>query len=459
MKKLCLLAVCSWMATACAAETLTHGRFQDLTIYRPRGEVQRVVLFLSGGDGWNAHLASAAQALAGEGALVAGIDTPALFADLERDDASCLSPDGDLENLSHFVQAYYRLPTYHAPILIGYSAGATFAYAMVAQAPPGTFAGGISLAFHPHLTLRKSLCESGSLRFTASKDHRGATLLPAPRLHTPWIVLQGREDAVYDVATAQDFVSRTHHSDLVVLSGVGPQYAETFHWLTPLRASVQKLAAQRVPVLLPPKELLGLPIVEVAAKASSTDVLAVLLSGDGGWAGIDKKVAATLAQRGIPVVGLDSLRYFWSERTPQSTATDVDRILSYYSSKWSKRRVLLIGYSQGADVLPFVINRLRPQTRAQVQLVALLGPGHNAEFEFHLSDWLGSAERGLPIRPEIERISGPRVLCIYGAAEADALCPTLPKNHVQILKLSGGHHFDGDYQHLATLLIERVTVP
>jgi type IV secretory pathway VirJ component len=44
----------------------------------------------------------------------------------------------------------------------------------------------------------------------------------------------------------------------------------------------------------------------------------VLISGDGGWASIDKGIAKALVARGVPVAGLDSLRYFWSERTPRA---------------------------------------------------------------------------------------------------------------------------------------------
>ena len=80
-----------WSAQ-CGAETLSHGRFENLAIYRPSGEVQRVVLFLSGEQGWNEQLSRSAQLLASQGALVAGIDSRALFANLERDGAAmCLS--------------------------------------------------------------------------------------------------------------------------------------------------------------------------------------------------------------------------------------------------------------------------------------------------------------------------------------------------------------------------------
>ena len=55
-------------------------------------------------------------------------------------------------------------------------------------------------------------------------------------------------------------------------------------------------------------------------------------------------------------MGLDSLRYFWSPRTPDGLAADTNRMILYYLTHWAKKRVLLIGYSQGADVLPFAVN-------------------------------------------------------------------------------------------------------
>src|SRR3989442_230717 len=101
-----ILGICS----AAAAETLSHGRFKHVEIFRPQGEVKHFALLMSGDGGWSSKLASIAGTLASDGTLVAGIDTSELFADLEKDGGTCVSPDGDLENLSHYVQAYYKVP-------------------------------------------------------------------------------------------------------------------------------------------------------------------------------------------------------------------------------------------------------------------------------------------------------------------------------------------------------------
>ncbi len=88
---------------------------------RADGAATSFVLFLSGDEGWNAAAQAMALALVQQGAMVAGIDLPKFKAMLEADGADCVFPDGDLENLSHFVQAYFHNPSYLAPLLAGIS--------------------------------------------------------------------------------------------------------------------------------------------------------------------------------------------------------------------------------------------------------------------------------------------------------------------------------------------------
>jgi type IV secretory pathway VirJ component len=424
------------------AETISHGRFDKLTVYRPQGEVRQTVLFFSGEHGWTADLEPIAQSLARQGALVAGIDSAGLFRKLEQDGGDCVSPEGDLENLSHFLQAYYRLPTYRPALLVGISAGAQFVQAMLSQAPVGTFGGGISLGFCPQRALKKPLC---------SADEKPATDAPA----APWLVMQGVHDRECHAAATQ-FLGKVKPDELIDIPG--DDYGEgDFHtWEPQFASAFQRLAVRtRGLPAVTAAELEDLPIVEVAA-AGTSDTLAVLISGDGGWAGIDKELAAALSKQGMPVVGLDSLRYFWKARTPQSAAADVDRLLRHYLSAWKKQSVLLIGFSQGADVLPFIVNRLPAATRAHVRMVALLSLSQTAVFEFRLQNWLGDEQDALPVAPELLRMNGVRALCVYGEQENDSLCHMPAAHNTQVIKLPGGHHFDGDYARLATLLLSHM---
>jgi type IV secretory pathway VirJ component len=461
---LCAVALCFVViaATGCSRksaqpETLAHGRFQNVHVYRPKTEVRHFALLLSGDGGWTSGVDAIAESLAADGTLVAGIDVADLFDNLEKDGGDCVFPVGDLENLSHFVQAYYKLPTYFTPILVGHSAGASLAYAALAQAPPGTFSGALSLSFCADLDLHKPLCKAGDLQFTSRADGGGVRLLPPKELHAPWIALHGTADAVCSLSEARTFVSHTPGARFVELPGVAHNYRGMKSWLPQFNAAFASIAAAETQHLrAPPQSLADLPIVEVPPTGTDTsDTFAILLSGDGGWAGLDKEVAGVLAARGIPVAGLDSLRYFWTARTPAGLAGDIDRMLRYYAAHWQKKRALLIGYSQGADVLPFAVNRLPPQSRALVKMTALIGIGETAAFEFHVSNWIGSGSDGLPVGNEIARLSAADTLCLYGDGDDDSICPKVGPTHARVIKLPGGHHFGGNYEGLAQLILQR----
>ena len=450
------LAACaaSLSCTHPVTETLTHGFFKDVTVYHPEGPVRQFVLLLSGDGGWQPDTDRMARVLQRHGAMVVGIDEPKLLAELDKDPSPCIFPDGDLENLSHFVQAYYRLPAYLPPVLGGYSAGASVAYAVAAQAPPGIFLGALTLGFTPDLVIHKPLCKGEGQHFRRQSD--GLKLLPAAKLSIPWIDIHGAADTVCPAADAMEFARGIHAARVELIPGVEHDFADPRQWSAQLLAALDSLTqGQAASVQLAPLTLKDLPLVEVPATASANeDMFAVLISGDGGWAGIDKQVAAALADRGVPVAGWDSLRYFWTPRTPEGLAADLARTLHYYAEVWHRPHVLLIGYSQGADVLPFAVNRLSPAARAGILTTTLLGLGREAAFEFHLSNWVGPAS-GLPIRPELARMPADRTLCVYGAGDKDSVCADLGPADPEVVQLPGGHHFDGDYDGLARLILER----
>lgn len=439
---------------AAAQELISHGRFQDVTLYHPAGIAKGFALFLSGDAGWDEDVEAMARVLTAEGVMVAGIDTPKLYDALRADGGDCEMPDGDLENLAHYVQGYAKLPTYFTPVLIGYSSGATLAYAMIAQAPQSIFAGAISLGFCVDLELGKPLCRGENVHFKKRHNSKSIDLLPAQKLDLPWFDIQGAKDRVCHARAAKLFATRVGGGNYVELPGVTHDLTIA-DWKPHLLKAYRAIAANRRAEALPapPATLSDLAIVEVPATGSASgNDFAILISGDGGWAGLDRSVASALAARGIPVAGLDSLRYFWTARTPQGVASDIDRMIRFYATRWNKSHALLIGYSQGADVLPFAVNRLPAGTRALVTRTVLMGPGQNASFEFHLSNWLGTDD-GLPILPEAQKLAADSVLCLYGDDETDSLCPKLPPGRIRSQMLPGGHHFNGAYEELADLIL------
>jgi type IV secretory pathway VirJ component len=452
-------------AASVTATQLSHGRFRDFLVYKPAGTPASFALLISGVEGWNSTADTMARQLALRGAMVAGIDWAKFKANLEADGDQCTFPDGDLENLSHFVQAYFRTSTYLPPVLVGVSSGAAMTYAMLVQAPRNTFAAALTLGFCPNLNLDKPLCTGSGFESIRSTRGHGVQLLPVKNLNTPWVNLQGANDRVCPASATQDFISRIRGAAMVTLPNVGHEFTSLPDslpgWLPQYTAGYAQLAMQNpARVAPPPAALSDLPIVEIPAQPvaaqpapQAADAFAIIMSGDGGWAGLDQDVAAALSAKGIPVVGLDSLRYYWTARTPDSLAADTDRMIRYYLAHFGKQRVLLIGYSQGADVLPFAVNRLPEATRAHVALAGLMGMSEHALFEFHVSSWISDSNSGPATLPEVSRISGIPVLCIYGADESDSLCPKLDPKKISIVKLKGGHHFDGDYANLARQIL------
>jgi type IV secretory pathway VirJ component len=180
----------------------------------------------------------------------------------------------------------------------------------------------------------------------------------------------------------------------------------------------------------------------------------VMLTGDAGWRGLESHVARELAATGLPVVGWNSLRYFWNPRSPDESAADLDRVLRHFGAAFRIDRAIVIGYSQGADMVPFLLNRLPDSTRAHVESVALVAPGAEAFFKFHLSHWWRTPQGGTPVRPEIAALAPLPVLCVYGRADEDALCHDGAFTHVRALPLPGDHGFDRDFRALSAAIVE-----
>ena len=204
-------------------------------------------------------------------------------------------------------------------------------------------------------------------------------------------------------------------------------------------------------------EIGDLPLVEIAAHGPASDYMAVFWSGDGGWADLTRDISAGLAGLGVPVVGVNSLKYFWTKRTPEQTAKDLGRIIRYYTALWQKEKVVLIGFSWGADIVPFAANLLGGELKSRVELIALLNPAFQADFEFHLDDWLGARSKTeLPTLPEIMELSETRLLCIYGEEERDSVCPQLQGTNIKKIELAGAHHFGGDYAQLSQIIFREM---
>jgi type IV secretory pathway VirJ component len=212
---------------------------------------------------------------------------------------------------------------------------------------------------------------------------------------------------------------------------------------------------------VPGDALHRLPLVEVPASHPGGHTLALVMSGDGNWADLIAGFSRTLADSGIPVIGLEARSYLRHGGTPERTAIDMERVLRTYLGRWDRDEILIAGYSRGADLAPFVVARLPDDLRARVRLVALLSPATTANFHFHLIDLVRTVHRpdDVPVLPELAHMGEVATLCVYGREETESLCSAAPAGSMHLVAREGGHHTT-DHALLARLVLTELrTLP
>ncbi len=189
--------------------------------------------------------------------------------------------------------------------------------------------------------------------------------------------------------------------------------------------------------------LYKLPAVSIAPRNGQSDCFAILMSGDGGWSKFDQRVCENLAAKGIPVLGLNSLKYIWKAKTPEQITDDVRRMIAWGESGFGGRNVMLIGYSCGANLIPFAYNRLEDSLKNKISHIVLLSPEDKADFAFHWYNWANkNSRKARLVRPELEILPDIPVLFIYGDKEKYDWCADLLGDRFSLKILPGGHHYD-----------------
>lgn len=173
---------------------------------------------------------------------------------------------------------------------------------------------------------------------------------------------------------------------------------------------------------------------------------AFIISGDGGWYKFEQAIADELAELGIPTIGLDTKKYFWNRRTPEETASDINACLEHFGREWRKEDFIIIGYSLGAELLPFVINRFPDSTKSRISIFVLLSPSATTDFQVHFTDMLGIGNRknNYSVIDEIKKIHATPSLLIFGANEKSKVPALLKGTSVMIDIIPGDHHYNNN---------------
>ncbi len=196
---------------------------------------------------------------------------------------------------------------------------------------------------------------------------------------------------------------------------------------------------------------------QVSLSRGNSEVLVIYITGDGGWNSFNQQMVKEIEKEDYGVVALNSRKYFWSEKSPDTFAVAIEKLSNYYLEKWKKSSLIIVGYSFGADVASFLPSRVSSELQHKIKKIALISPSASTDFVIKLSDLVSDSEnvnRRYKVGPEINRALFP-VVCTFGNDEQKVLKNTPIKNKdIVINKLPGDHRYNYDF----SLLVKTIGI-
>jgi len=408
---------------------LPNADYGKITVARPLISFQSLAVIFA--DGKKFPAGSLAERVAKTGVAVAVIDTGRALQTLTGNTTHCIDADRITDPFG-ILSKWADAPKGIYSILAGISEGSVLPF-LAASAKAGGASINLSVNFSTDLKDKIDVCKPISSKSVDGFRHPTSPQAVKGQWLAVWTDQPDNDTAV--------FVRGLSNAK----TGIAP-YDTPFDKVT--IHEIQKISSEEHR-----RQANAVPTVPLSAKTSNSTVT-FFYSGDGGWRDLDRDVGGIMAERGYPVVGVDTLRYFWSSKTVERVADDLSTMMKEYRSSWKAKRFVLAGYSFGADILPAVYNHLPKADQQDVDLLVLLALGKRADFEIHVSGWVGKSTSGFPILPELVKIPQKKILCIYGREEKeDSACTKLPYHGTGIIELPGGHHFDHNYPNLAKRII------
>ncbi len=197
----------------------------------------------------------------------------------------------------------------------------------------------------------------------------------------------------------------------------------------------------------------NLPVNELPGNNRKPFVL--YLSGDGGFNNFSTSLNNFINTKGYEITALNCRSYFWNKKNPQQAANDLSAYLRKKLSGRPNQQIVMIGYSFGADVLAFIVNRFPDDLKDKLLSNIFLAPSSSTDFEIHLNDMLGLGSRtGSDVLKEINEMGLHKVTIIQSSNDGDFKIQNVRLKNFKSLKLAGNHHFDKNINELATIIIE-----
>ena len=111
--------------------------------------------------------------------------------------------------------------------------------------------------------------------------------------------------------------------------------------------------------------------------------------------------------------------------------------------KYGTNQVYVCGYSFGADVVPFIYNRLPIRAKRHVMAIEMLSPYATTAFKVRFGDLTNLSADNNPYKVDIEiqKLNIP-IFCFYGNDETEKPLENLLHKNFSVGRLSGDHHYE-----------------
>ncbi len=190
--------------------------------------------------------------------------------------------------------------------------------------------------------------------------------------------------------------------------------------------------------------------------SNSDQPIIFYISGDGGFNTFSKTFSQELHRYGYDVFALNTKKYFWQKKTPLQASKDTENYLQQITKNRKNKKIIIIGYSYGADVAPFIYNRFDADFQKNIQNLIIIGPSKVNDFEIHIDEYIeGRPEYGYSVLHEINQIKNVPFNLVVSDFEYKyfPLKEVTLKNY-QFLHLPGNHHFSGNTKMLADSVLK-----
>lgn len=263
------------------------------------------------------------------------------------------------------------LTTYRPPVLVGTAAGAGLARTLLATSDPGLFP-------------------------------RGVGTPPSPSdPHTPWCVgpaLERTAPPRWRAVAPASLAAATREALAVVTPPPTTGHVPLDRWLTHFRLPLS------------------------AAWAAQPRAVYVHMSDARGLRLADTRLARDLAARGVSVIAVDALRYFWQRRSPRDVAFELRRLMGALESL--DVPILAGGSGFGAETMAVA---MRFVDDAPLAGLVLVNPGPAAFFEIEppLPALVPLLRHDWSMEDAVSTLAVPTLCVTTGEERARVLCESL----------------------------------